>query len=72
MYIKEINLINNHLQIIFYYYDENTMKSNAKSKISLILITIGILLAFSTIISKTLNQILVFARKVRNMAIVLI
>jgi len=40
MYIKKINLIINYLQIIFYYFGENNMKSNPKTK-TIILIALG-------------------------------
>jgi len=54
MYLKEIRLVINYLQIIFYYFGENNMKSSAKSKI-IILITLGILSALSSIFSNSLN-----------------
>jgi len=54
MYIKEVNLINNYLQNIFYFCGEDNMKSNAKSK-TIILFTLGILLAFSPIINNNFN-----------------
>ncbi len=50
MYKKESNLIINYLQIISYYYGENNMKSSVNSKI-IILIALGILFAFSPIIT---------------------
>ena len=53
MYKKEIGLISNDLQIMFYLYDEDTMKSNAKSN----LIIIGILFALLPIINANLSYI---------------
>ena len=49
MYLKELRLVINYLQIIFYYFDENNMKSIANSKI-IILIALGMFFAFSPIV----------------------
>ena len=49
MYIKILNLLISYIQIMFFQYCENKMKSNAKSKI-LILIAVGILIALSSMI----------------------
>jgi len=57
MYKKESNLINNYLRIVFYYYGENNMNSSRKS-ITIILITLGILFAFSPIIITNLSIII--------------
>lgn len=51
MYIKELNLIINYLQIIFCYDGKNNMKSKVKSKI----IILGILFAISPLINNNFN-----------------
>ncbi len=56
MYLKILNLLINYIQIIFFQYCENNMKSNAKSKI-IILIAVGILIALSPVI--IINLILI-------------
>jgi len=55
MYIKEISLVINYFQIIFYNLGENNMKSNLKSKI-IILITLGIFFSLSPIITTYLSH----------------